>query len=86
VKVYVTVTTVMDKSGKLMPDRIHWEDGREFEIDRIFDVRPSCSLKAGGQGDRYTVQVRGKLSYLYFERGTDDRNLSFGRWFVEVKN
>jgi hypothetical protein len=40
-------------------------------------------LKAGGQGDRYTVQIGGKQSYLFFEHNTDVSARDIGRWFVE---
>jgi hypothetical protein len=42
-------------------------------------------MKAGGQGDRYTVQVNGKQSYLFFERSTNITGNVIGRWFVERK-
>ena len=85
-KVYVSVTTVFDQKGRMYPKQIHWPDGRVFDVDRVFDVRPAASLKVGGQGDRYTIQVRGRQSYLYFEKTSDDRNVNFGRWFVEAKH
>lgn len=42
-------------------------------------------MKAGGQGDRYTVRIRGKQSYLFFERSTNLTGNNIGRWFVERK-
>jgi len=42
-------------------------------------------MRAGGQGDRYTIMVRGKQSYLFFERSTNLSGNNIGRWFVEKK-
>ncbi|NLA86500.1 MAG: hypothetical protein GX847_04295, partial [Clostridiales bacterium] len=52
-------------------------------IDRILDVRPSPALKAGGQGDRYTIRTCGKESFLFFERSPKITDPNPGRWFVE---
>ncbi len=77
VKKYVEVTAVFAEDGKLKPIKVHWEDGRCFEIDRIVDIRRAASLKAGGCGMRYTCIISGQRSYLFY----DDS----GRWFVEKK-
>lgn len=75
-KVYVTVIALFDPEGHIRPARVIWEDGKKFDIDSIFDVRPAASLKAGGAGIRYTCGIRGKVSYLFLEGN---------RWFVEAK-
>ena len=59
------------------------EDGVTYEIDRVVDIRQAAAMKAGGQGDRYTIVVRGKKSYLFFERSTNQTGNNIGRWFVE---
>lgn len=82
-KVYVPVIVSYGADGKMRPMRIRWEDGEVYKIDRILDVCPAPALKAGGQGDRYTVQIEGKQSYLFYESSTDQRGLGKGRWFVE---
>lgn len=84
-KVYVAVIAAFDEAGKLKPRRVKWEDGSTYTIDRILDVRPSAAHKAGGQGDRYTVEINGKESYLFFERTAKQSGLDVGRWFVERK-
>lgn len=43
------------------------------------------AAKAGGQGDRYTIQVNGARTYLYFERSSNPTDTKIGRWFVERK-
>ena len=69
--------------GDMIPREITWEDGRKFEIDKVSDIRQAAAMKAGGQGDRYTITVQGKQSYLFFERSTNQTGNNIGRWFVE---
>lgn len=83
IKVYVKVTAVFSSDGKLTPLSLIWEDGQEYIIDRILDIRPSAAMKAGGQGDRYTIRTCGKESFLFFERSPIVADPSLGRWFVE---
>lgn len=85
-KVYVAVRAEFNEDGVMLPREITWEDGEKFEIDRILDIRQAPALKAGGQGDRYTIMVKGKQSYLFFERSTNLTGNIIGRWFVERKN
>ena len=47
-KVFVQVLVLFDEAGTMTPKSIRWEDGRVFSIDRILDIRPAASLKAGG--------------------------------------
>lgn len=82
-KVYVTVRTVFMADGTMLPREITWEDGEKFEIGRILDIHQAAAMKAGGQGDCYTVRIRGKQSYLFFERSTNQTGNNIGRWFVE---
>ena len=42
----------------------------------ILDVRRAACDSAGGVGDRYTVRIQGKESYLWLEKN---------RWFVAAK-
>ena len=70
----------------MVPRSIVWTDGHEYAIDRVKDIRSAPALKAGGQGDRYTVVVAGKERFLFFEHNADYGNERIGRWFVEVKN
>lgn len=82
-KVYVNVKVEFRDDGMMCPREITWEDGTRYEIDRVIDIRQAPAMKAGGQGDRYTVQVRGQRSYLFFERSTSQTGSYLGRWFVE---
>ena len=82
-KVYVAVKVDFRDDGIMLPREITWEDGTKYEVDRVLDIRQAPAMKAGGQGDRYTIKVRGQQSYLYFERSTQRYGNNIGRWFVE---
>ena len=84
-KVYVPVEVQFRSDGVMLPRRITWEDGTKYEIDRVTDIRQAAAMRAGGQGDRYTVLINGKQSYLFFERSPDQTGNNIGRWFVERK-
>ena len=77
-KVYVDVTENRLKDGSLIPLSFVWEDGNRYEVDRILEVRPAASLKAGGAGLRYTIRVRSRETYMFLE---EDRGVS--KWFME---
>ena len=83
IKVYVQVKVDFREDGVMLPRKIIWEDGREYEIDRVVDIRQAAAMRAGGQGDRYTIKVGGKQSYLFFERSPNQTGNCIGRWFVE---
>lgn len=84
-RIYVEVNARFNAAGSLIPIDIKWVDGTTFEIDRVSDVRQAAAMKAGGQGDRYTIWIRGKQSYLFFERSGALSGNNLGRWFVESK-
>ena len=84
-RVYVDVDVSFDSDGKMRPRTLVWTDGRPYEIDRVLDVRPAHAEKAGGQGDRYKVRVRGQERELFFEHNPDMSSRIIGRWFVEAK-
>lgn len=75
-KVYVRVISETDESGKISPISVIWEDGRSYSVDKIVDVRRACAIKVGGTAMRYTVNIEGKQTYVFFEDG---------KWFVESK-
>ena len=82
-KVYVPVEVEFRSDGTMLPRIIVWEDGTRYEIDRITDIRQAAAMKAGGQGDRYTIMIEGKQSFLFFERSPSLTGNNIGRWFVE---
>ena len=56
-KVYVAVKADFTENGTMLPREITWEDGTRYEVDCITDIRQAAAMKAGGQGDRYTVMT-----------------------------
>lgn len=84
-KVYVDVNASFDRDGLMLPRTITWEDGAVYEIDRVVNIRQAPAEKAGGQGDRYTVEINGKQTYIFFERDPEIAGPVVGRWFVERK-
>ena len=83
IKVYVEVNADFRSDGVLIPASVVWEDGCRYEIDKVTEIRQAAAMKAGGQGDRYTIWVNGKPTYLFFERSTYKTGNVLGRWFVE---
>ncbi len=73
-KVYVDVRAFFDKEGMIVPLSLRWEDGCEYDIDRVMDVCPAMSAKAGGGGMRYTICIGQTRTFLFKEED---------RWFVE---
>lgn len=82
-KVYVSVLVSHNEDGRMIPQEITWEDGTRYTIDKVTEIRQAAARKAGGQGDRYTVRINGRQSYLFFERSTNLTGNVIGRWFVE---
>ena len=73
-KIFLKVLAEHDENGKTKPLALTWTDGKQYEIDRVADVRLAPSLKGGGLGMRYKVRIRGKEVYLFEDEG---------RWFLE---
>lgn len=80
-KVYVGVQAHFDPEGNILPEVIEWEDGTNFEVDKVLHITPAASLKAGGTGLQYRVRITGKESYIWLE----DHGPYKLRWFVEAK-
>lgn len=76
-KVYVDVVAKIDSDGTVTPLTVIWENGKEFSVDKVLQVRRAYASKVGGTGIRYTVSVKGKITYLFEDEG---------KWFVEAKN
>lgn len=79
-KVYVDVLESRLKDGSIIPRSFVWEDGREYTVDKVLDIRPAASLKAGGAGQRYTIKVGGRETFMFLE---EERGVS--KWFMEKK-
>lgn len=75
-KINVAVEVLFDEAGAMHPKAIIWEDGRRFEITSVSNVQRAASLKAGGNGVRYTCRIGRVDRYLFYEGP---------QWFVEAK-
>ena len=64
-----------------MPRAFKWEDGNCYKIDKVIDIRPAASLKAGGAGLRYKVSVNGHETHLFLEEDSK----TGAKWFMERK-
>ena len=64
-KIFVKVRADHLLDGSTRPLMLRSEDGPTLRIDRVLDVREAPSLKAGGQGVRYTCMVAGRQLYLF---------------------
>ena len=74
-KLFVKVRADHTLDGRIRPLMFRTEDGPVCRVDRVVDEREAPSLKAGGQGMRYTCQVGDKLVLLFH----DDLY-----WFIEA--
>lgn len=79
-KKYVSVTVRFDEAGKIHPLEIEYDEGQRFVIDKVLDVRRAACQSAGGVGERYTVQIMGQETYLWFEERGKEK-----KWFVAAK-
>lgn len=86
----VRVMVEFTENGTMLPREIVWldENGQEirYPIDRVKDIRQAAARRAGGQGDRYTVMIRGHETYLFFERSANLTGPHLGTWFVERRS
>ena len=78
-KQYVSVRADHLPDGTVLPRIFKFTDARgdpvRCRIDAVLDIREAPSLKAGGQGIRYTCRVGERQVYLFH----DDLY-----WFVEL--
>lgn len=74
-KTFVKVLAEIDENGKKTPKVIEFK-GNRYGVDRVIDIKLCASMKVGGVGERYTIRIKGNLTYLFYEQG---------KWFVEEK-
>lgn len=72
-KRYVDVITLVDREGKLKPLILIWENGLQYPIDRILEVRNATS-EVGGCGILYRCRIGSQERCLFYEKN---------RWFIE---
>ena len=66
-KIFVKVRADHLLDGTTRPLLFRAEDGPACRIDRVLDVREAPSLKAGGQGTRYTCRVGERTILLFYD-------------------
>ena len=71
-RIYVKVDYQVLVGGAIRPVRIHWYDGRTWEIKKTLH---SCASVDDFEGIRYTVLIGNAEKYLY---RIDDK------WYVEA--
>lgn len=76
VKKYVEVVARISENGDPKPMYIGWEDNRYFKVDKVLEVLPAASLKAGGQGLRFKLRIGQTTTYVFYENPA---------WFVEKR-
>ena len=81
-KIYVKVEAIFNLDGSVVPKKIYWENGQAFEIDKILDVRPACSLHSGGAGTRYKIKIGQNIRFLFCEGQNVMKHHSFCKWFI----
>ena len=86
IKLYLNVTVEFTEEGQMLPRSFVWTDWRVYEIDRVLHCKAAPALKAGGQGDKYTFEIQGKIKEIYFEHNCDYGSEKLGRWFMEWKD
>ena len=73
-RINLTVNVRHEVDGRAVPTSIVWEDGRQFYIDKVLDIRNAAAIKSGGVGIRYTCKICGKTVQLFDEEGI---------WFID---
>ena len=71
----VAVKALMKPTGEIIPLSLYWDDQREFEIDKVLDIRPRASTRGGGMGVRYRIRIGQQERFLFLDGFV---------WFVEV--
>ena len=75
-RTYLGVVAEHSPEGTIKPLEIKLQDGRRYAIDKVDRVEQAFARKAGGQGIRYTVRIRGAEKVLFLDQN---------RWFAETK-
>ncbi len=74
-RTYVGVRAMHELDGSITPLVILWPDGRNFEVDRLLDVRPAPTF-GSGLGKKYVCRICNKQVNLFRD------NLD-GKWYIE---
>lgn len=74
-KVYVEIIAKF-KGGKIYPISIIWNNGKEYTIDKILDIKRVAATNVGGVGLKYTCRIRNKEVNIWLDEN---------QWFLEVR-
>ena len=77
-KTYVEVNVDYKADGTIVPRSLIGGDDECYTIDKVLDVRPAASLKAGGAGMRYKIRIDKQELFIFLE---EDHGVD--RWFME---
>lgn len=72
-KIFVKVIASFECDGRITPDKIIWDSGQDFCIDKITDIRWLESARKGKPKIRYACLIHGQQRYLYYENN---------RWYM----
>jgi hypothetical protein len=75
-RVYLDVTVDCLPDGRMIPLSFTWEDGREYKIGKVINMRKGHSLKIFASGFRYLCQNGQRRYYLHYDGE---------RWYIETK-
>jgi len=76
-RIFVKVLAECVLYGNIVPIRITWPDGREFEVDRLLSVGPGVA-KSGGSGECYVCRIQHREIPIY-------RDLVSGAFWADGK-
>lgn len=72
-KRYVDVIALIDKQGRQTPLILKWDNGVQYPIDRILEIRQAAS-EVGGCGLMFRCRIQNQERRLFYEKN---------RWFIE---
>ena len=76
-QIFVRVLADMNPERTILPKKVVWSDGREFDVQKITDIRRGLVEQIDELCMKYFCLINGKFRVLYL--GNDMR------WFVLTK-
>jgi len=70
----IPVKVIYSPEGIATPIAFQWIDDAWYDIDRVLERKPGCSLKHGALGMLYKCKVNRSIVYFVDEHG---------RWFLD---
>lgn len=74
IKKYLHIVADMRPNAQILPMKVIWNDGREFIIEQILDIKRNNIEKLGEQCMAYYCIISGKRKVIYLD--------SDMQWFV----